>query len=117
MLTALDTRLLVLMRTRGHGPRAEALGRGLAFVGEYGAVWFAIGVAMALIDSGNREAWLVAGALGPVSIGVNYGIKLLVGRQRPVLEGLPPLGGGAVETGAHGVEEPVVEPGEHGGAG
>lgn len=93
MLTALDTRLLVLMRTRGHGPRAEALGRGLAFVGEYGAVWFAIGVAMALIDSGNREAWLVAGALGPVSIGVNYGIKLLVGRQRPVLEGLPPLGG------------------------
>ena len=31
--------------------------------------------------------------LGPIAIGLNYGIKLLVRRPRPVLEGLPPLGG------------------------
>jgi undecaprenyl-diphosphatase len=93
VLARLDHRLLYAMRTRGHGPRMEALGRGLAFIGEYGAVWLAIGVALALADSGNREAWLIAGALGPFSIGVNFAIKLLVRRPRPVLEGLPPLGG------------------------
>jgi membrane-associated phospholipid phosphatase len=32
-------------------------------------------------------------ALGPVAIGLNYGIKLIVRRPRPVLKGLPPLGG------------------------
>jgi membrane-associated phospholipid phosphatase len=31
--------------------------------------------------------------LGPVAIGLNYAIKLAVKRPRPVLEGLPPLGG------------------------
>jgi undecaprenyl-diphosphatase len=31
--------------------------------------------------------------LGPVAIVLNYGIKLAVKRPRPVLEGLPPLGG------------------------
>ena len=93
MLSGLDTRLLVLMRTRGHGRIAEAVGRGLGTIGEYGAVWLVIGAAMALIDSGNRDQWLVAGALGPVSIGLNFAIKLAVRRPRPVLEGLPPLGG------------------------
>ena len=93
MLSGLDTRLLVLMRTRGHGPRAEAIGRGLGLIGEYGAVWFAIGLVMAVIDSGNREQWAAAGFLGPISICVNFALKLLVRRERPVLEGLPPLGG------------------------
>ena len=45
------------------------------------------------LDPGNREAWLICAALGPIAIGLNYGIKLLVKRPRPVLEGLPPLGG------------------------
>jgi membrane-associated phospholipid phosphatase len=79
------------MRTRFHGPRREAFFRGLAFLGEYGWIWFVIGVAMALIDS-NGE-WLVAGLLGPFAIGLNYAVKLVVRRPRPVLEGLPPLGG------------------------
>ena len=41
----------------------------------------------------RREAWLICAVLGPVAIGLNYVIKLLVRRPRPVLEGLPPLGG------------------------
>ncbi|MGZ5376233.1 MAG: phosphatase PAP2 family protein, partial [Solirubrobacterales bacterium] len=41
----------------------------------------------------NRSEWLVAGLLGPLAIGVNFAVKLLVRRPRPVLEGLPPLGG------------------------
>ncbi len=48
---------------------------------------------MALVDSGHREQWLVAGALAPVAIGLNFAIKLAVRRPTPVLEGLPPLGG------------------------
>ena len=93
MLRAADNWLLYAMRTRWHGPKREAFARGLAFLGEYGWIWLAIGAAMAVIDSGEREEWIVAGLLGPFAIGLNYAVKLVVRRQRPVLEGLPPLGG------------------------
>jgi len=81
------------MRTRGHGPRTEAVAKALGTVGEYGAVWLAIGVALAIADGDRREQWLAAGLLGPVAIGLNFAVKLAVRRPRPVLEGLPPLGG------------------------
>jgi membrane-associated phospholipid phosphatase len=81
------------MRTRAHGPGVEAVGRALGRIGEYGIVWLLIGVIAAIADSDQRDAWLVAGVLGPVAIGVNFAVKVLVRRQRPVLEGLPPLGG------------------------
>jgi undecaprenyl-diphosphatase len=93
VLARLDTRLLLAMRTRFHGPRAEAVAKALGLIGEYGVVWLAIGVALALIDGDRREQWLLCGLLGPVAIGFNFAVKLLVRRQRPVLEGLPPLGG------------------------
>lgn len=93
VLARLDTRLLHAMRTRGHGPVAERIAVALGRLGEYGAVWLAIGVALALGDSGRWEQWLGAGLLGPFAIGLNYAVKLVVRRQRPVLEGLPPLGG------------------------
>jgi len=81
------------MRTRGHGPRAEAVATALGRIGEYGAVWLAIGLVLAAVDGDRREQWLLAGALGPVAIGLNFAVKLVVRRARPVLEGLPPLGG------------------------
>jgi undecaprenyl-diphosphatase len=56
-------------------------------------VWVAIGLALAILDGGNREAWLICAALGPIAIGLNFVVKLVVRRPRPVLEGLPPLGG------------------------
>lgn len=86
-------RLLLAMRTRGHGPVAERIATALGRLGEYGAVWLAIGVALALIDSGRWEQWLAAGLLGPFAIGLNFAVKLAVRRPRPILEGLPPLGG------------------------
>jgi len=46
-----------------------------------------------LFDESNREAWLICAFLGPVAIGLNYLVKAVVRRPRPVLEGLPPLGG------------------------
>ena len=81
------------MRTRAHGPAVEAVGKMLGRIGEYGIVWLAIGIVLAIADSDERDAWLVAGILGPVAIGLNFAVKLLVRRPRPVLEGLPPLGG------------------------
>jgi membrane-associated phospholipid phosphatase len=81
------------MRTRAHGPAVEAVGKMLGRIGEYGIVWLAIGIVLAIADSNQRDAWLVAGILGPVAIGLNFAVKLLVRRPRPVLEGLPPLGG------------------------
>ena len=93
MLARLDSRLLYSMRTRLHSPRVEAVAKALGRVGEYGAVWLALGIVLSFIDPDNGENWVVAGLLGPVAIGVNFGVKLIVRRPRPVLEGLPPLGG------------------------
>jgi undecaprenyl-diphosphatase len=81
------------MRTRGHSPRAEAAMAALGRLGEWGAVWAAIGVAGAAVDRGRRGRWLRAGAVGPAAVGANFAVKLVVGRQRPQLRGLPPLAG------------------------
>jgi membrane-associated phospholipid phosphatase len=67
--------------------------RALGKAGNNGAIWFAVGILLALVDGGSREAWLICAVLGPVAIGLNFAVKLLVRRPRPVLEGLPPLGG------------------------
>jgi membrane-associated phospholipid phosphatase len=92
-MNELDLRLLRAMRTHGHSPGLEKAAVALGKAGNNAAVWVAIGVALALLDPDRRESWLICAALGPISIGLNYGIKLLVKRPRPVLEGLPPLGG------------------------
>ena len=88
-----DRRLLRAMRTRWHTPGLEAAMVALGKAGNNGFVWVVLGVVLAVLDSSNREAWLICAALGPVAICLNYAIKVLVKRPRPVLEGLPPLGG------------------------
>jgi len=88
-----DLRLLRAMRTRGHSPAIERAARALGKAGNNGAIWVAVGVLLAVFDGANREAWLICAALGPIAIGLNYVVKLIVKRPRPVLEGLPPLGG------------------------
>jgi len=93
VLDRLDNRLLYAMRTRFHGPRAEAAAKLLGRAGNNGLIWLAIGLVMAAIDDGNRREWFHAGLLGPIAIALNYLVKAVVRRPRPVLEGLPPLGG------------------------
>ena len=88
-----DLKLLRLMRTRGHSPGLESAAKALGKAGNNGAVWVVLGIALALLDPERRESWLICAVLGPIAIGLNYGIKLLVKRPGPVLEGLPPLGG------------------------
>jgi membrane-associated phospholipid phosphatase len=74
-------------------PEMEKAAKALGKAGNNGVVWVVLGVVLALVDPSRREAWLICAALGPIAIAINYGIKLLVKRPRPVLEGLPPLGG------------------------
>ena len=93
MLRRLDSRLLYTMRTRFHGRAGETVAKWLGRIGEYGAVWLLIGIVLAFVDPDNGEDWVLAGLLGPVAIGLNFAVKLIVRRPRPVLEGLPPLGG------------------------
>ena len=88
-----DLALLRLMRTRGHAPAVERAAKAIAAAGEYGAVWAAAGLSAAALDPPRRSKWLAAAALAPTAIGVNFAVKLLVRRRRPVLKGLPPLGG------------------------
>ena len=88
-----DLRLLRAMRTRGHTPGIEAAAKALGKAANNGRVWVVLGVALALLDPSRRESWLICAALGPIAIVLNYGIKLVVRRPRPELEGLPPLGG------------------------
>ena len=89
----LDLSLLRWMRTHGHSPGLEGAAVALGKAGNNGLVWFLLGGALAILDSSRWESWLICALLGPLAIGLNYGIKLLVKRPRPVLEGLPPLGG------------------------
>jgi decaprenylphosphoryl-5-phosphoribose phosphatase len=92
-MAELDERLLLTMRTRWHTPALESLARALGKAGNNGGIWFVIAAALALIDHSQREAWTICALLAPAAIVLNYGIKLIVRRPRPVLEGLPPLGG------------------------
>jgi undecaprenyl-diphosphatase len=92
-MSGIDLELLRLMRTRGHSPLLEEAAKRLGKAGNNGGVWFGIGIVLALIDSSNREAWLICALLAPIAIALNYLVKLVVRRPRPVLEGLPPLGG------------------------
>jgi membrane-associated phospholipid phosphatase len=93
VLSRLDSRLLYAMRTRCHGPVMESVAVWLGRIGAYGAVWISLGIVFAIIDPDRRAEWLAAGFLGPLAIGINYAVKLIVRRRRPVLADLPPLGG------------------------
>ena len=89
----LDRKALRWMRTHGHSPAVEDAAVALGKAGNNAFVWFLLGAALAIIDNGRWESWLICALLGPIAIGLNYAIKLAVKRPRPVLEGLPPLGG------------------------
>lgn len=89
----LDRKLLRAMRTRAHHPAAEKSAMLIARSGENGYLWFGLGMAGAALDGKRRKTWLAASLVGPLAIGLNFLVKLVVKRPRPQLEGLPPLGG------------------------
>jgi membrane-associated phospholipid phosphatase len=88
----LDERILRFARTRGHDARAERAAAVLSRLGEHGGIWIALGVAGALLDDRERRAgWLRGAAIVGGTYAANTALKLVVGRQRPQLPGLPPL--------------------------
>lgn len=91
MLGDADQALLRFLRTRGHPEPIETVVKALGFVGEYGAVWTGIGAVGASTDPRRRGQWFAAGLTGPVAVGINYLVKVSVGRQRPLIEDHPPL--------------------------
>jgi undecaprenyl-diphosphatase len=93
VLRRLDTALLRVMRTRAHRPAAERAMRALGTAGEWGAVWAAGGLMAAALDRPRRRRWLAAAAVGPLAVGANFAVKLVVRRPRPDLDGLAPLAG------------------------
>ena len=87
----LDQATLWLMRSRGHVEPLVTAMRGLGAAGEWGAVWAAIGAAGAATDPRRRTRWLAATAVAPAAIGVNFAVKVAVGRDRPLIDEHPPL--------------------------
>lgn len=90
-LGRLDQKILVALRTRGHSRRTERLVGALGTFGEWGLGWIGIGVVGAGLDRANQEAWWTASAIGPAAVAINYGVKLAVGRERPLIEDHPRL--------------------------
>jgi membrane-associated phospholipid phosphatase len=85
-----DRRLLVLLRTRLRRRSVERAMAAYAWTGESGRVWIAGALAGAIADRPRRARWLRAALGVPLTLGVNFCVKLAVRRQRPRLEGIPP---------------------------
>ena len=83
--------MLVALRTRGHNEAAVRVVGALGTFGEWGLGWLGIGVAGAALGGERGAAWLSAGLAGPAAVGINYGVKLAVGRERPLIEDHPML--------------------------
>jgi len=88
-----DLKLLHLMRTRAHTPGLEKLMKTLGKAGNNGAIWVVLCLLVLAGTDSNGEAWFICALLAPIAIALNYVVKLIFKRPRPVLEGLPPLGG------------------------
>lgn len=91
LLNALDRRILVAVRTRGHGPRRDRAILLYSRTGEHAACWLALGVAGAALDPGRRARWLRGAGVVAGAYALNYAVKLAVRRPRPELDGLPAL--------------------------
>jgi membrane-associated phospholipid phosphatase len=90
---ALDMALLRAMRTRGHTPSRERAIAAFSRLGEQAMIWFAICAAAALLDREQRPVYRRAARITAGIYLVNQTLKIAVRRQRPRLEGLPPLAG------------------------
>jgi decaprenylphosphoryl-5-phosphoribose phosphatase len=92
-LDALDTRMLVAMRTHGHTPARDRAVAAFSKAGEHGVGWLALGTAMSLFDHrpGHAARWRADTAAVAASFGLNTALKLVVRRPRPRLPALPPL--------------------------
>jgi len=90
---ALDDRLLLLARTRAHGPGHDRIVSAFSRTGEHAASWLTLGTvgAIAAGPGERRRRWLHGVRVVAASYAVNTAVKLAVRRPRPQLPGLPSL--------------------------
>jgi membrane-associated phospholipid phosphatase len=90
---ALDRRLLLLARTRGHTPAAERVVSAYSRLGEHGGGWLVLGLAGALLshDRERQQRWLRGVRIVAGSYAGNQVLKFVIRRRRPELPDLPPL--------------------------
>jgi undecaprenyl-diphosphatase len=91
ILGDLDQAALRVLRTRWHGRFSDPVMKGLGLSGEYGAVWFAAGLAGVAADERRRARWGAAALVAPAAVVLNFAVKRTIGRQRPVITDHPPL--------------------------
>jgi membrane-associated phospholipid phosphatase len=92
-LDALDTRLLMAVRSHGHTPARDHAVAAFSKTGEHAACWLALGAVMSLLDHrpGNASRWRSDTVAVAASFALNTALKLVVHRPRPQLPQLPPL--------------------------
>ena len=86
-----DQALLRFLRTQGHAEPVETMVKALGMCGEYAAIWVGAGAVGASIDDKRRRQWLTGALVGPLAVVANYGVKVAVGRERPLIEDHPAL--------------------------
>ena len=91
-LSALDRRLLVLLRTRLRSPALDRAAVAYTRTGESGGLWIALALAGAVTNPARRKRWLAAAGTVPFTMGANFVVKVAVARERPQIEGLEPFG-------------------------
>jgi membrane-associated phospholipid phosphatase len=91
VLRRLDLGVLRLLRTRAHGPRFERAVLVFTRAGEHGLLWQAACLLGAVVDRPRRPRYLRAMRTVMLAYLANIGLKYVVRRPRPQLEGLPPL--------------------------
>lgn len=90
-LREIDLALLRALRTHGHGPRAERTVLAFTRAGEHGLLWQALCLVGAVVDGRRRSLYLRAMRTVMVAYLANIGLKYVVRRRRPELDGLPAL--------------------------
>lgn len=90
-MRGLDLAVLRVLRTRGHGPGVERAVLVFTRAGEHGLLWQALCLAGALLDRRRRPRYLRAMRTVMLAYLANIGLKYVVRRSRPQLDGLPPL--------------------------
>jgi decaprenylphosphoryl-5-phosphoribose phosphatase len=90
-LATIDVALLRILRTRGHWPPVERAILQFSRLGEHSMLWLAISAAGVVL---HRERRSVYTRLARTALAVevtNAIAKIVIGRRRPRLQGLPPL--------------------------
>lgn len=90
-LGRLDLALLRILRTRGHAPPVELAVIRFSRLGNHGMLWLALASAGALLHRRRRHVYLRALRAVAVTLVLNYAVKVLIRRARPLIEDLPPL--------------------------